>query len=357
MRWLRHLSIGLLAAAVVGCAAGAGESRLGAPAPSPVTTPTDTGAPASPPAAARTVEKIVVALPSAGGVFAPHYLAQQQGFFAEEGLEAEIAVMRGNLGPAGLASGQVHYTGTISGTVRDAINGVPHRVIAATVDKSTRRLMAVPGISSVEQVRGKTIAVAAIGDGIYNSGVAALEQLGIDPHSEVTWLQVGGIAERYLTLQQGGAQVSIFSGPEVPQAEALGFRTVLHLNDVAPLPESGLSTHLTTLETKPQQVRQVLRAMVRSLQFLKSNRGGSLPVFAQLLGVTPEEAAPVYDAMLFAYSADGTLSERALRFTIESEKRQLKYDGEVSPAAVADFGPLYQVLGELGVTPAADSAR
>src|SRR5438270_668858 len=169
MRWKRSLCIALLAAVVAACraageptgppAGGSREGAAGAPA-----TPTGDAARVLPAPTAAPPEHIVIALPSAGGVFAPHFLAEQQGFFREEGLDVEIAVMRGNLGPAGLLAGAVDYTGTISGTVRDAMAGVPSRVIAATVDKSTRRLMTVPGITSVEQVRGKTIAVAAIGD-------------------------------------------------------------------------------------------------------------------------------------------------------------------------------------------------
>src|SRR5262245_16609514 len=131
MGWKWYLSVALLAAVVAACRAagepsgGAREGAAGAPAATP-----GEGARARPAPTAAPPEHVVVALPSAGGVFAPHYLAEQQGFFREEGLDVEIAVMRGNLGPAGLLSGAVDYTGTITGTVRDAMAGVPSRVIA-----------------------------------------------------------------------------------------------------------------------------------------------------------------------------------------------------------------------------------
>ena len=77
----------------------------------------------------------------------------------------------------------------------------------------------------------------------------------------------------------------------------------------------------------------------------------------QFLSLTRDEAADAYDGVAFAYSADGTLSERSMRFTIESEKQQLGLTDDVPVAQVADFGPLYDVLAELGITPAAESAR
>jgi hypothetical protein len=76
-----------------------------------------------------------------------------------------------------------------------------------------------------------------------------------------------------------------------------------------------------------------------------------------MLDLPPEQAGPIFDGMRYAYSDDGTLSERALRFTIESEKQQLGKTDDVSPASVTDFAPLYAVLAELGLTSAPDAAR
>jgi ABC-type nitrate/sulfonate/bicarbonate transport system substrate-binding protein len=192
---------------------------------------------------------------------------------------------------------------------------------------------------------------------VYNSGLLALEHLGIDPQSEVTWLQVGGLTERYLALQQGAAQGSVFSGPEIPRAEALGFITLLNLDEVAPLPESGVATTVAKLERQREQVRRLLRAIVRALQYAKADREGTLPVTMQFLSLTREEAAQAYDGVASAYSDDGTLSERSLRFTIDAEKRQLGIAEEIPAARVVDFGPLYEVLGEMGIQPAPGSAR
>ena len=101
----------------------------------------------------------------------------------------------------------------------------------------------------------------------------------------------------------------------------------------------------------------MLRATVRALQYLKADREGSIPAFMQFLSLGREEAEQAYDGIAAAFGDDGTLSERSLRFTIEAEKRQVGLAEEVPFARVADFGPLYEVLGELGITPAAGSAR
>ena len=130
-------------------------------------------------------------------------------------------------------------------------------------------------------------------------------------------------------MQQGGAQASIFSASEVPRAEALGLVRLLRLEDVVPLPESGLATTETKLANQRPQVTRVLRAMVRALQYTKSKREGTLPVFMQFLSISRDEAAEAYDASVYAYSDDGTVSERTLRYAIDAEKQQLKLAADV----------------------------
>jgi hypothetical protein len=46
-----------------------------------------------------------------------------------------------------------------------------------------------------------------------------------------------------------------------------------------------------------------------------------------------------------------------VRYTIDAEKKQLGIADDVPTSRVVDFAPLYAVLGEMGMTPAPDSAR
>jgi hypothetical protein len=75
------------------------------------------------------------------------------------------------------------------------------------------------------------------------------------------------------------------------------------------------------------------------------------------LGLSREEAQQGYDAIAYAYSYDGTVPERTLRYAIDSEKEPLGVSDEVPISRVADFGPLHELLAEMGVTPAPGSAR
>ena len=315
------------------------------------------GTPDAPAARARTLERIAIPIATAGAPFVPHYLAQRQGFFREEGLEVEIPVTRANVMAAGMASGEIGYNGQTSPSVRNALAGIPVRMIAAVVNKSTRWIVSLPEVREMTQLRGQAIAINSMGDGLHNSGTLAVTHFGLDPHSDVSWIAVGGTPERLLTLQQGAAAATVVNAADLARAQALGFAPLLRLDDVAPLPESGLAASVAKLEGERDQVKRVLRAMVRALQYVKTDREGSLPAFMEFMQVSREDAARDYEAIQPSYSDDGTLSERSMRFTIDAEREQLKVTEEVPSSRVASFEPLYEVLAELGITPAAGSAR
>jgi ABC-type nitrate/sulfonate/bicarbonate transport system substrate-binding protein len=319
---------------------------------------TDAGTPIVAPVASsgQPLERLTYALPSVSGLFLPPVLAEEVGFFREEGLQVETPVVRANMLLPALLAGEADYIGAVSAVVRGALSGLPTRIVAVMVDKSSRHVMAIPSVESLEQLRGQAIAVSTIGDGPYNHGVLALEYMGVDP-GEFTWLAIGHSSERLLAMEQGQVLASIFSAAEIPRAEARGLKTILRLESVAPLPQAGMATTVQKIQGDRPQVQRALRAIVRALQYLHNDRAGSVQVFQHFLGLSPEEAEESYNAIIAGYSYDGTLGERPARAAIDADVRLLKRTDTVAIGDVFDFGPLHEVLPGLGLTPPADAIR
>jgi hypothetical protein len=110
-------------------------------------------------------------------------------------------------------------------------------------------------------------------------------------------------------------------------------------------------------QAQRDQAKRLTRALLRAIQYSKTDREGSLPAFMEHLSVNREEAGQAYDGIVDAFIVDGTVTERSLRYTIEAEKKQLKLVEDVPFSRVTDFSTLYEVLAELGITPAEGSAR
>jgi ABC-type nitrate/sulfonate/bicarbonate transport system substrate-binding protein len=74
-------------------------------------------------------EKIRIAPSSPGLAAWPMHLAAKEGYFAREGLNPEIIVMRTNTGIAALVTGSIDFTTAGGSAMRAAVNGAPIKMI------------------------------------------------------------------------------------------------------------------------------------------------------------------------------------------------------------------------------------
>ena len=79
---------------------------------------------------ATAADKVRIGIPDVSGQFVTYPLAQSRGFLKQEGLDAEIVVIRGNVAMAAVVSGDVDYTVGIPQGVRGALLGMPLKVVA-----------------------------------------------------------------------------------------------------------------------------------------------------------------------------------------------------------------------------------
>src|SRR6185312_5546279 len=80
---------------------------------------------------AHAADKIRVGVPQQVVHWMVFPLAQQKGFFKEEGLDAEIVRITGPSGRSALVSGDIDYYTTIPFIVQSIVSGLPARVLAA----------------------------------------------------------------------------------------------------------------------------------------------------------------------------------------------------------------------------------
>ena len=132
----------------------------------------------------------------------PFYVARERGFFREEGLEAELVLMRANLTVQAMLGGSIDF-GTATGTAVSAVvNGADVRVVLAMSDTPSFDLIVQPSITSVQQLRGKKIGVAGIGGltEILARQILLTNQIPLD---QVTFLPLGASDVTYVSLKAG----------------------------------------------------------------------------------------------------------------------------------------------------------
>jgi NitT/TauT family transport system substrate-binding protein len=241
----------------------AGASAPGAPAgAAPAVQPTAGAAPASPPPLTR----MTVGYGSAGGGYIPLWVAGDGGSFERYGLDVELVLLPGNLGPQSLVSGQVPIVGLTGFSSAPAmIEGADLLIIASVVNKLTALVYGVPGVDSPQALRGKRLAITRPGTLTHFGALLALRAWGFKPEQDVTFVSLNEVPAILTGMHAGAADAGVLTDLTAFTAAKQGFPLLV---DLADLPTDYLASGFTTTNEYARQNRPLL------LNFLKGYAEG-----------------------------------------------------------------------------------
>src|SRR5215468_10473589 len=137
-------------------------------------------------------QRLQIGFVSLGSPVAPLWVAADRGFFAQEGFDPELIFI--GSAPTMLASMMAREVplALTAGTavVSAAAGGAPLKILATFANRLTSELIARPGITRPEDLRGKRVGVQSIGGGFWMQALLALEHLGLEPVRDRLHIQV-----------------------------------------------------------------------------------------------------------------------------------------------------------------------
>ena len=141
---------------------------------------------------AQQLETLNVSYASVTGSRIPLWIAKDAGLFEKYGFNVNLVVIAaGNAAIGALASGDVEILGAPgSTTMVSAAKGLPFAIIG-TFGPSAWKLAAHPSITTIEQLRGKTVGISRPGTTIEFATKRALQKLGLTPGKDVNILATG----------------------------------------------------------------------------------------------------------------------------------------------------------------------
>jgi len=300
-------------------------------------------------ATAEAIDKVRMSISAVDVSFLTGGLALKRGMFRDEGLDVELIRMNANVSVTALSTGDIDYTMVFASVVRGALRGLPMKVVASFMDSSTHLLIARPEYKTIRDLKGKTLAVSNYGA---TSDVAArmmMKQGGVDPEKELKIIQLGAERGRYAALREGIVDVAVLSPPTDTDAQRQGYRILSRFHEHFKLPFTGVGTNLRKLKEKPDEVKRMVKAMLRANRFVRSNREGTIQTMMEWIKVDRESAVATYDSTWKIFSEDGGLSESGLKLVIDQGREAMKIERPVANSEVADFNIIREVQKELGI--------
>jgi NitT/TauT family transport system substrate-binding protein len=298
---------------------------------------------------AEAADKLRMSISAVDVSFLTSGVALKRGMFRDEGLDVELIRMNANISVTALSTGDIDYTMVFASVVRGALRGLPMKVVASFMDSSTHLLIARPEYKTIRDLKGKTLAVSNYGA---TSDVAArmmMKQGGVDPEKELKIIQLGAERGRYAALKEGIVDVAVLSPPTDTDAVRSGYRVLSRFYEHFKMPFTGVGTNLKKLKEKPDEVKRMVKAMLRANRFVRSNREGTIQTMMEWIKVDRESAVATYDSTWKIFSEDGGMSESGLNLVIDQGREAMKIERPVANSEVADFNIIREVQKELGI--------
>lgn len=248
-------------------------------------------------------------------------VAQKQGFFNKHGLQVEAIQMRPTISVAALLSGEVRYLASVGSAVRAAALGAAIKVVAVSNLAPFFSLVVRPHFSDIQQLRGKEIGLTGNPGGTNDRTMRLiLREAGLNPERDVKLIYAGDPPLLFSAFASAGRFDAMFISLPFPVlAEQKGYRVLVNAAEKVEIPLSGLAVTTERLKTDREQVKRMVKAHVEAQRFIKSNKGATLDVMVEWLGLDRSIASRAYELYIPVVAQRATVAREGNRRVLELE--------------------------------------
>jgi ABC-type nitrate/sulfonate/bicarbonate transport system substrate-binding protein len=221
------------------------------------------------PALAQT--KITVGVAAMSPRTIPLLLAQKQGLFAKQRIEARIVLIKGApILVASLISGdlEVGYTGGTS-VLGAAAQGPYLKILSSISSKLTHTMLANPSFKSAEQLRGKRFGIQSMGGTTWMHTILGLEHVGLDvKRDNINIPMIGDSVLIGQALEAGRVDAAVLDGALARRLINKGFSVIVDLTPFnIPMVNQAVVVAPDFVQKRGELAERILMVLVDSLAF------------------------------------------------------------------------------------------
>jgi NitT/TauT family transport system substrate-binding protein len=240
----------------------------------------------------RPLEKITIAYSSLSANMAPLWVTHERGLFRKYGLDVQLVFIEsGSTTVESLVSKNVSFAQMAgAGVLQSRLRGSDVVMIAGVINTLTFKLYVDKSIKQPDQLKGKTMAVTRSGSSTDFALRYALEKYGLRPEKDVAIFEAGNMPAMIASLQSGKIQGAILSSPFTLRAKNMGFPLLADLQMLGlEYQHTGLATTMALIKSRPDLVRNTMKAYVEGIHYYKTHRAESLAILARYLKTSDAE--------------------------------------------------------------------
>jgi ABC-type nitrate/sulfonate/bicarbonate transport system substrate-binding protein len=132
------------------------------------------------------------------------------------------------------------------------------------------------------------------------------------------------------------------------RSKEMGFNVLVYAGDIVDMPMGGLGTTDKRLKENRDEVRRVLRALLRSLRFVNDDREGSRTLLVESFKMPSASAAAAYELGVKIFGRDGVPTDNGLKNLLAATREELKLSSDIPPETVIDLSILKDAQRDVG---------
>ena len=235
------------------------------------------------PAGAQTLKRIKIGYPSLSFRQSNVWIARETGIFNKYGLEVEPILFRGGqVATQALVSGDPPIV-NIGTVVQATIQGHNVVLVAAVENKYDLIIFARPGITQLEQLRGKRLGITGFNSSTHYAAVILARHLNAEL-KEFTLLPTGLDPERIAAVNSGYVDATFLATSAAPLARRAGLSELVQVGDLGvEVQGNGFATSRAYIAANRDVVKSALKGFVEAIYFVYANKKETQRVFAKYM--------------------------------------------------------------------------
>ncbi|KAB8126984.1 ABC transporter substrate-binding protein [Gracilibacillus oryzae] len=278
------------------------------------------------------LKKITIAEPLHLIGYLPLYVAINEGYFEEEGLDVEVVTSTGGAHVTSVVSGEAwgNIGGPESNQMANDGSGDPIKSVVNVVNRANVYIMAetsqkLEGNSEQdlkEFLKGKTIAAGRYGGSPNLLTRSLLMNVGLDPDKDVVLEEPSDGSAVLSLVENGQADMAVGAEPQINNGIAKGIwnEPFYKFPDLGDYAYSVLSVKQSTIEEEPEVVQSFVNGIVRGLKAVAEDKELAMKVLKDEFSTSSDEDLQASLDRAYAdnlWSIDGYISEESVANVME----------------------------------------
>jgi ABC-type nitrate/sulfonate/bicarbonate transport system substrate-binding protein len=294
--------------------------------------------------------QIKIAVPGLTNLIA-FQVAQEKGYYQQEGLEIVPIVMAATVANQALLGGNVEVNSAAGASLTAMIAGAPLKFVFTTFERPLHTLIARPEFREIKQLKGRKIAIpGGIGSGADSNLRIVLKKHGIEGGREILILGLATSALAYAALLGGSVDASLLAAEQAIRARESGYRALVSFTDEAlglVQPQGNIIVREDFFRSEPTATEKLIRATLKGLLYARANRAEAILIYSRRNKIKEDLGTKMLELISPAMVTDGTMSSAAQQKVVDGLLERIEKK-EVPPLArMFDFSLTRKVYGEL----------